>query len=295
MKLSLGPIAYYWPREQVLDFYRQVGDWPVDIVYLGEIVCSKRRQMRTEDWFDLADKLQQSGKQVVLSTLALTEADSELKTLQRICDNPQYMVEANDMGAVGLLEGKTFCSGIGVNVYNQQTLALLTRLGLKRWLMPVELGFDTLEAMQAQRPAGVETEIFAFGRLPLAWSARCFTARAHNLPKDDCQYRCLDYPDGMLLNTQENQGFLNVNGIQTQSAQTFSLIDQLDELKRMGIDVLRINPQSTHMGKIVQTFRDCMDGQITTTEAMKNLSPLAPNGMCNGYWHGIAGMKSLSA
>jgi collagenase-like PrtC family protease len=295
MKLSLGPIAYYWPREQVLDFYRQVNDSPLDIVYLGEIVCSKRRQMRTEDWFELADSLQQAGKQVVLSTLALTEADSELKSLQRICGNSQYMVEANDMSAVGLLEGKSFCSGVGVNIYNQQSLVLLARLGLKRWLMPVELGFDTLEDMQAQRPDGVETEIFGFGRLPLAWSARCFTARAHNLPKDDCQYRCLEYPDGMLLNTQEGQGFLNVNGIQTQSAQTFSLIDQMDELQRMGIDVFRINPQSTHMDKIVQTFRDCLNGQTSTTEAMKKINPLVPHGMCNGYWHGIAGMKSLSS
>jgi len=203
MKLSLGPISYYWPRQQLLDFYRQARDWPVDIIYLGETVCSKRKQLRTADWFELADDLQAAGKQVVLSTLALSEADAELKTLQRICSNQHYMVEANDMGAVGLLRGRPFCCGPSVNIYNEHSLRLLAELGLKRWVLPVELGYETLQQLHASKPPQLETEVFAFGRLPLAYSARCFTARAHQLQKDDCQYRCLDYPDGMLLSTQE--------------------------------------------------------------------------------------------
>ena len=51
-------------------------------------------------------------------------------------------------------------------------------------------GMFSVIALQAQRPAGMETEVLAFGRLPLAVSARCFTARAHNLPKDQCDFRC---------------------------------------------------------------------------------------------------------
>ena len=49
MKLSLGPILYYWERERVLDFYAQVAGWPVDVVYLGEAVCSKRRALRPDN------------------------------------------------------------------------------------------------------------------------------------------------------------------------------------------------------------------------------------------------------
>ena len=39
MKLALGPLLYYWPREAVLAFYREAAGWPVDCVYLGETVC----------------------------------------------------------------------------------------------------------------------------------------------------------------------------------------------------------------------------------------------------------------
>src|SRR5690606_24923818 len=54
MKLSLGPLQYFWPREQVLAFYREAVSWPLDILYLGETVCSKRRELRTRDWLALA-------------------------------------------------------------------------------------------------------------------------------------------------------------------------------------------------------------------------------------------------
>ena len=72
MQLSLGPLQYFWPRERTLAFYREAIHWPVDIIYLGETVCSKRRELRTADWLALAEELAASGKQIVLSTLALT-------------------------------------------------------------------------------------------------------------------------------------------------------------------------------------------------------------------------------
>ena len=71
MKLSLGPLQYFWPREQVLAFYRQSRDWPLDIIYLGETVCSKRRELGTRDWIALAEELAEDGREVVLSGLAL--------------------------------------------------------------------------------------------------------------------------------------------------------------------------------------------------------------------------------
>lgn len=291
IRLSLGPNLYYWSKQQTLDFYRQMAKTPVDIIYLGETICAKRKQMRTQDWLDLADELSAAGKEVVLSTLALSEAESDIKTLNRICSNQQYMVEANDMGAVNLLQGKAFVSGHSVNVYNQQTMNVLAKVGLKRWVMPVELDKDTLLDLHQQKPENIETELYAFGRLPLAYSARCFTARAHNLQKDDCQYRCLDYPDGLLMNTQEDQNFLNINGIQTQSAQSYNLLSELGSIKDSGIDILRLSPQSQHMEKIIQIFHDCIHQNMDIEQANSQLQQLACGGVCNGYWHGVAGIK----
>ncbi len=294
-RLSLGPVLYYWSREQLLSFYEQIADSPVEIVYLGENVCSKRTLMRTDDWLELGDRLQAAGKEVVLSTLALLEAESELKRLRRICGNDRFLVEANDMGAVQLLRGRPFVAGHSVNIYNHRTLALLASQGLKRWVFPLELSHRTLADMQAARPPGVETELFAFGRLPLAYSARCFTARAHNLPKDDCQYRCLDYPDGLTLSAQDDTRFLALNGIQTQSAQTCNLLGELERIRELGVDVLRISPQSRHTPQVIETFQRCLDGGLDPAAGQAALERLLPVGACNGYWHGEAGMASTRA
>ncbi len=287
-KLSLGPVLYYWDRERLLDFYTRIAETSVDIVYLGETICSKRRSLSTDEWLELADRLRAAGKQVVLSTLALVEAESELSTMRRLCNNGDLLVEANDMGAIHMLaDHGPFIAGHSVNIYNTRALEYLANLGLVRWVLPLELSLDTLADMQAQRPEGVETEVFVYGRIPLAYSARCFTARVHKLPKDDCQYRCLDYPDGMTLSTREGQPFLSLNGIQTQSAQTLNLIHELPEIRRMNVDVVRISPQGYNTEKVIDAFSSALRGQPRA-----DLEKLMPVGPCNGYWHGKAGISS---
>jgi collagenase-like PrtC family protease len=297
-KLSLGPILYYWSREAVFDFYEKISKTPVDIVYLGETVCSKRRIMKEKDWLVIAKQLKNSGKEVILSTLTLLEANSELSKLQRICESTykdtEYAIEANDMAAVNILAGKqSFITGPAINIYNSRTLNVLARQGLKRWVLPVELSMQALSDIIAECPNQVETEIFAYGRLPLAYSARCFTARSHNLPKDDCQFRCLDDPDGLLLSTREDDPFLVLNGIQTQSAKTCNLISDIDDTIKLGVDVLRISPQSNHTEKIINIFYECLHKKKTIKEAEQALTSLMPVGACNGYWHGGAGMEKV--
>jgi collagenase-like PrtC family protease len=260
-------------------------------VYLGETVCAKRRTLSVDEWLELAGRLREGGKQVVLSTLTLIEAGSELGATRRLCANDRYLVEANDIGAVHMLEGRSFVAGPAVNIYNHRTLHVLAGLGLKRWVLPLELSRATLADLLRLGPAGIESEVWVYGRMPLAYSARCFTARAHNVAKDDCGLRCLDYPDGILLSTREDEAFLVLNGIQTQSARTVQLAAELATLRDLGVDVLRISPQSRHTVDVVRIFHACLHGELTPTEASEALAAYIPTAACDGYWHGHAGMQ----
>lgn len=294
MKLALGPILYYWDRDTMFKFYDEVAASSVDVVYIGETVCSRRYLLRLQDYLSVAEKLADAGKEVVLSTQTLIESESDLKTLRRITGNEKFKVEANDMGAVHLLANKIpFVAGLTLNVYNPQTLDMLAGLGATRWVMPVEMSRETLITLLDKSQPGIETEVFAYGRMPLAFSARCFTARHHNLQKDDCQFKCLDYKDGLTLKTREGQPFLNLNGIQTQSALVHNLIGELDTLQGAGVDIVRISPQGEHTIEILRLFRECMAHSLSSEQALAQIVKLMPEASCNGYWHGKPGLEFI--
>lgn len=296
LKLALGPILTYWHRSTVFDFYQQVAEGPADVVYLGETVCSRRHELRLDDWLDVADLLSGAGKQAVLSSQALIEAGTELALLRKIAANGRYLVEANDFGAVhSMPAGTPFVAGPHLNLYNGPALAMLAELGATRWIAPLEMSGAELCQVLRDGPAGIETEVFAHGRMPLAFSARCFTARNRNLPKDDCRFSCLEHPDGLLLRTREHQPFLVLNGTQTQSAGVTCLIGEIGQLESAGVDVLRISPQSSGTGEILDIYDRVRRGQLDGGAARDQLAPLLPGPACNGYWHGVPGMEQVAA
>jgi len=296
IKLSLAPVSYYWPKQQLLNFYKEVANSAIDIVYLGEIICSKRLEMKFKDWMELAYQLKDQGKEVVLSTMTLIEASSERSRMRRVCEQEDFLIEANDFGAIDILSqaGKSFVTGNSINIYNERSLKILQKQGLKRWNLSVELGQEQLAQLQKNRPKGLQTEVMVWGRMPLAYSARCFTARSHNLPKDNCQFKCLDDPDGLLMKTRENQEFLCLNGIQTQSALSQNLIKQLEVMRSLEVDVIRINPQSHHTPEIINAFEQVVRQKQAANHFTSQLESHAPTAVCDGYWFGQAGMAKTT-
>ena len=298
MQLSLGPILYFWPRETIEEFYQQMLESPVELIYLGETVCHKRRSFKAAEWIELAKQLSASGKQVVLSTLALIESGSELGGVKRLCRNGEMLVEANEMGAVQLAseEKLPFVGGATLNIYNAHTLKHLVGMGMRRWVMPVELSRDALaDILASARDLGVddklETEVFSFGHMPLAYSARCFTARHHNLPKDDCQLKCIDYPGGLPMHSQEGEEFFTINGIQTQSGRVQHLLPHWQSLADLGVDYMRLSPQLEHMPELIERYHRTITGEPGVDA---DVNELLESDACDGYWLNKPGMEIIA-
>lgn len=290
MKLSLGPLLYYWPKQSVEDFYQQALSSEADTIYLGETVCSKRRELKPRDWISLAKALNGQGKEIVLSSMALLEAPSEVKVLKQLCENGEVSVEANDVGAIQLLSEKKvpFVCGPAINCYNASVLKIFVNKGMQRWVMPVELSRDWLaKTVSDCEDLGIrsqfEIEVFSHGFMPLAYSARCFTARSENKAKDDCELCCIKYSQGRPTTTQEGQQVFVLNGIQTQSGYCYNLINDIASMKGL-VDVARISPSDQQAFSILKQYRKAIN---TTIDPIKLESK-----ECNGFWHQIAGLQT---
>lgn len=291
MKYSLGPLLYYWPKNDTETFYHAAMESSADIIYLGEAVCSKRREMKVNDWLELARIVAQSGKQVVISTLALLQAPSELTELKRYVENGEFLIEANDLGAVNMAAERNlpFVAGPALNCYNAYALRSLYKQGMSRWCMPVELSRDWLINLLKQCEEldirhKFEVEIFSYGNLPLAYSARCFTARSEDRPKDDCETCCIHYPTGRNVISQENQQVFVLNGIQTQSGYCYNLGNNLTEMNGL-VDIVRLSPLGHETLDLVTSFRSNELGQAPLL--------LQNQADCNGYWKRVAGLELI--
>lgn len=290
MKLSLGPLLYYWPKQKVEDFYQQALNSAADVIYLGETVCSKRRELKTGEWIELAKSLEGKGKEIILSSMALLEAPSEVKILRQLCENGAVKVEANDVAAIQILSKSKlpFICGPAINCYNASVIKFFVDKGMQRWVMPVELSRDWLaQTLSDCDDLGIrsqfEVEVFAYGFMPLAYSARCFTARSENKSKDDCELCCIKYPAGRQTTTQENQQVFVLNGIQTQSGYCYNLINDLPSMRGL-VDLVRISPSGDEIFATLQQYRERLngDGAYWPLDSKE----------CNGFWHQIAGLKT---
>ena len=147
MQISIGPLYYFWTAQQTMDFYAALAEQPADRFFLGEVVCSKRRALKLADWLQLGRDLQALGKDVVLSTLTLIEAESEVSVVKRIVENGEFSVECNDISAVQFAceRGLDFTIGPAINVYNSEAFNLLAHQGMQRWVPPVELSAQHVE------------------------------------------------------------------------------------------------------------------------------------------------------
>jgi collagenase-like PrtC family protease len=291
-ELTVGPVQYYWSRSDLMAFYASVAESSAGTVVLGEVVCSRRHEMKVPDWLALARDLRSSGKEVNLATQALVEAEADIRVLRRIADQGEFLVEAGDASALNILTEMNvpFVLGPHVNVYSKQALREYVRMGAVRWVAPIELSLAAVATVHADE-ADLPTEAFAYGRMPLAFSARCFTARHHRLSKDQCEFRCRDDDDGLLLSTSDGRPFLVLNGIQTQSAGLQCLITERTELLAAGVSRLRLSPTSKHFVDVVEAFELVMNQGGDAGDALLALDAVSPpGGLVNGFAAGRPGV-----
>lgn len=297
-ELTLGPVLFNWDADRWRDFYFRIADEaPVDTVYLGEVVCSKRAPFFEPHYEAVAERLAAAGKTVIFSTLAEVMIKHDRKMVESLCESQDHLVEANDGSALYALRGRPHHIGPFLNVYNEATVAFLARGGARNVCLPPELPAAAILVLcERTRELDMTIETQVFGRASLALSARCYHARAHGRTKDSCQFVCEDDPDGLELRTLDGDPFLAVNGIQTLSHGYLNLINELDKLQKMGVSRFRLSPHTCDMVQVAEIFRAVLDQRVDAEDGASRLSTAMPDTpFSNGFYYRKPGYRWLAA
>jgi collagenase-like PrtC family protease len=88
---------------------------------------------------------------------------------------------------------------------------------------------------------------------------------------------------------------LVLNGTQTQSARIYNLVDALDDMQELGVDVVRLSPQSQDMAEVIAVFDATRKRTLAPQDALARLQSLMPDRGCNGYWFGQPGLDQVDS
>lgn len=292
-ELTLGPVLYNWAPERWRDFYFEIADEAdVDNVCIGETVCQKRAPFFEPHIADVVERLEAGGKRVIHSALTLIMSAQDQALARSLTDEEGFFVEANDISQVSNLKGRDFAVGPFINCYNEGTLAWLTQVGATRVCLPAELSMEAIGALAAA--STIDVEVQAFGRTPLAISARCYHARSRGLQKSGCEFVCGEDDDGMVVETLDHKPFLTVNGTQTQSYTCLNLSHELTDLQRLGVSAFRLHPQAINMVAVASIFRDTLDAKLSPDDATVLLEGhWTESPFSNGFVKGVEGVKMV--
>ena len=295
--LTLGTILFHWAPDKWRDFYFRIADEaPVETVYIGETVCSKRAPFYESMYLEVTERLQKAGKKVIFSTLGEVTGRLDRRVVESTCALSDNLVEANDTSALWHLSGRAHTVGPLMNVYNEDTLTFLANNGACHFCLPSELPVKTLASLgKRAKELNTTLEIQVYGRIPLALSARCYHARAHGRTKDSCMFVCEQDPDGMELKTLSGSPFLAINGVQTLSFTCLNLMQELRELTQLGIESFRLSPHTTNMVRIAELFKDVLEERTNAKSAVIQLKEINETPFSNGFYHDTEGFRWIDA
>lgn len=252
-----------------------------DAVYFGVPHWNARGRTLDFSFDDVREMIRYARIRGVRTFLAMNILvfESELDSLPEFIEGiaalePDAMI-IQDAGLARLF--KTIAPSVEIHASTQMTIAsaegvkMAERLGCKRAVLARELSLSDIRKIAERTP--LELEVFVHGALCVSFSGQCLTSEnlgGRSANRGQCAQSCR-LPYKMLVDKKpfDLQGKKFVF-----SPQDLSAIDELDELKEIGVKSFKVEGRlksPEYVAAVAKAFREKLD---TGTLGRKNQEPL---------------------
>ena len=249
-----------------------------DAVYMGTKSLSLRTRVNVDD-DELAKTIKYAhsiGKRVhvALNIYAWDERYDEIieaaKELEKL--KPDGII-ASDGGVIEIL--KEYAPSIDIHISTQANVVSYHNAkfwhnnGAKRVILGREMNKEQIKELIANKPEGLEVEMFCHGAICFAYSGRCFLSdflanRSANL--GDCAQSCR-WAYNVYVEEKNNPGNLmpvedDENGTYIFSSKDMCLIKEIPEIIEMGLDSIKIEGRlktEYYLASVVNAYRNAID------------------------------------
>lgn len=238
--------------------------------------------------------------------LAALEAD-----LPRIAEYPFDGFLVSDLGAYELLRKKfpdaEYHLSTQANCTNWRMARAYLDMGFRRIVPARELSLNEIKAIKDKVP-DLEVEVFAHGAMCMAYSGRCFlsswlTGRSANL--GDCTHSCRwhyrlyleeEKRPGQMIPLESNSATHGDYSL-FMSSRDLCMIDHLEELKRAGVDSIKLEGRMKslyYVALVTRAYRYGLDNPGVENPFREDLFSISHREYDTGFYFGREGMD-LSA
>lgn len=280
-------------------------DEGADAVYLGGKLFNARKSALNFDRDELIEAVSLCHLYgvAVYVTVNILIADMEMQKLQEyILDLKNIGVDAiivQDIGVARLC--KEIAPELELHASTQMTVTdlegvlFLAKCGFSRVVLARELSIKEIEMITKSAP--IEIEVFIHGAICVCYSGQCLMSsligrRSGN--RGACAQSCrLPYElitaGGEVVNPPNEKYIMSPKDMVSD--------EYIDILKRIGVHSLKIEgrmKKPDYVKKVVTTYRDLIDGNITPDQANQKLQEGFNRGYTDGYWRNNISKEMLT-
>ncbi|MCK9183123.1 MAG: U32 family peptidase [Fibrobacteraceae bacterium] len=267
-----------------------------DAVYLG--VPHWNARGRTEDlsFDDVREMIRYARIRNVRTFLAMNILifENELDSLPEFIENltalkPDAII-IQDIGLSRLFQAvapkQEIHASTQMTIASAEGIELAKRLGFKRAVLARELSIDEIRKIAAR--TSMELEVFVHGALCVSFSGQCLTSEnfgGRSANRGQCAQSCR-LPYRMYVDGKEK----NLGGKSFLfSPRDLSAIDELDELKKIGIKAFKVEGRlksPEYVAAVARAFREKLDTGFVSPKVYEPLEILFSRGLGPGWLRG---------